>query len=206
MVLIAVTTGLWWLLRPPFASEYEDASQDTNLLWFYGDSGALPTSVELVTTMPEPDDEYQVAGRMANITHFAYLHDTRMLDRLRETPAVQRDAELRELVDGVDEAYDELFEHFAAWENDGYAEVAWMTMQCSSEPAQARCAEALDAARALSPQPQHEVFRQLIEAAETGDRELFAATKETMHAEGQELLTTMQERAKTVDEYVRARM
>lgn len=206
VVLFAVVAGFWWWLRPPFASEYEEASQHTNVLWFNADSGALSMSVELVTTMPEPDDEYQVAGRMANITHFAYFHDNRTLDTLRETPAVHHDAELRGLVDELGEAYDELFEHFAGWEDDGYSEVAWMTMQCSPEPAQARCSDAMDAVRALSPQPQHEVFRRLIEAAETRDRELFANAKKTMQVEGQALLTTVQKRPTAVDEYVHARM
>ena len=205
MVLIAATTGLWWLLRPPFASEYEEASRYTNVLWFHAESGALPTSVELVTTMPEPDDEAQVAGRMANITHHAFFHDNRTLDMLLETSAVRRDPELQGLVDDLRAAYDELFDHFAKWEEDGYSAVAWMTMQCGPEPARAQCATALDAVRSLSPQPQHEVFRQLIEAAGTGDREKFAAAKETMQAEGQSVLTKVQERATVVDEYVRAR-
>lgn len=205
VALVAVAAGSWWLLRPPFASEYEEAAKLTEVMRFHTESGALPTSVELVSTAAEAEDSYTVASRMANVTHLSFSQHSRNLAALLDSQAVDRDPELRGLADELSEAYDELFGLFAAWEDDGYAEVAWMTVLCSPEPAHAQCAEALESVHALSPQPQLEVLQQLVQAADTGDREQFLAAKETMRAEGEAALTKLQERAAAVDDYVDAR-
>lgn len=141
VVGLIAAIGVWWLVRPPFQSEWKDAAQGfSGLSW--GAHSAVPETVELVGTMPPADNDQIVAGRVSAVRRMVSTQRWG-LEALQKGAAAQRDGAFRALLGQMLAAYDRLMEQVGVWEEHGYDQVAWMTIQCRTEPSSAGCTSAV---------------------------------------------------------------
>lgn len=141
VVALIAALGVWWLVRPPFQSEWKDAAQDFSGLSWAAHS-AVPDALDQVATMPPADNDQIVAGRVSALWRMVNTQSW-ALEALKNNTAAQRDGTFRALLEEMLVAHDRLMEQMSVWEEQGYDQVAWMTIQCRAEPSSAGCTRAV---------------------------------------------------------------
>lgn len=201
VIAIAAVCGWWWL-RPPFESEYRDASWFTERLRYNVEGGVFAETFEHVSAFEAGDDAYTAYSRLEYLDSVLMNHNILLL-KLEDSPAVQRDSQLRILVDDFGDAYGEMNDLIQQWEDQGFAEVAMVIRSCRPAPESSGCAEALASAQDLLSHPESGAFQEILELADSGaDAAEFNGPMDAVRIEGEEKMAAYLEFAISLDEYV----